>query len=355
MQEQPIDAEDAQLMGSFETDKKRNGSFTEKHGLLQRLFYIAILAAISIAIYSFVAITPSLSSEASDANFSGTYKDPNHPEGYRVITLSGLEATVKGVDNKDDVEEWTASGTVEGNEIQVDFTPKGGPVISGQYTVDGILFEDGNLWSRTNSNDSNMGVFKVGTVETVRGVDAEMDGAEDGSNGVGRSVQSLEFGKAALGAEDLMRQKAHGTCVHAPEKDEPLRWGCGYKKADQIACFNRHYAEYMGYWTGETTFLQDESEASGEITFYDVITGKPLFVAPRGRTWDEFVDESKAHGWPSFRNEEVVAENVRVLKNGEAVSVDGTHLGHNLPDWKGDRYCINLVSVAGRPMPGQEL
>jgi peptide methionine sulfoxide reductase MsrB len=32
---------------------------------------------------------------------------------------------------------------------------------------------------------------------------------------------------------------------------------------------------------------------------------------------------------------------------GETVSVDGTHLGHNLPDRAGNRYCINLVSVAG--------
>jgi peptide methionine sulfoxide reductase MsrB len=39
---------------------------------------------------------------------------------------------------------------------------------------------------------------------------------------------------------------------------------------------------------------------------------------------------------------------------GEAraqVSVDGTHLGHNLPDRRGNRYCINLVSIAGRPAP----
>jgi len=38
-----------------------------------------------------------------------------------------------------------------------------------------------------------------------------------------------------------------------------------------------------------------------------------------------------------------------VLPDGETVSVDGTHLGHNLPDRKGRRYCINLVSIAGRP------
>lgn len=41
---------------------------------------------------------------------------------------------------------------------------------------------------------------------------------------------------------------------------------------------------------------------------------------------------------------QVVWDNVRVLKgSGETVSVDGTHLGHNLPDRKGNRYCINLV------------
>jgi peptide methionine sulfoxide reductase MsrB len=31
----------------------------------------------------------------------------------------------------------------------------------------------------------------------------------------------------------------------------------------------------------------------------------------------------------------------------------GTHLGHNLPDKKGNRYCINLVSIAGRPLEEQ--
>ena len=34
---------------------------------------------------------------------------------------------------------------------------------------------------------------------------------------------------------------------------------------------------------------------------------------------------------------------------GECVSVDGTHLGHNIPDGK-NRYCINLVSVSGNPV-----
>ena len=72
-------------------------------------------------------------------------------------------------------------------------------------------------------------------------------------------------------------------------------------------------------------------------------------AAPRSRSWESFVKESKIHGWPSFRDDEVDWRYVRVLPNGECVSVDGTHLGHNLPDRSGNRYCINLVSVAGRP------
>ena len=42
------------------------------------------------------------------------------------------------------------------------------------------------------------------------------------------------------------------------------------------------------------------------MTFYDSVTGLALFVAPRGRSWEDFVAESTAHQWPSFRDEEVV-------------------------------------------------
>lgn len=96
-----------------------------------------------------------------------------------------------------------------------------------------------------------------------------------------------------------------------------------------------------------------EYEENGEVKFYDSNTGKLLFVAPKGRSMEAFLKESASHGWPSFRDEETVWENVRCLPNGEAVSVDGTHLGHNLPDFSGSRYCINLVSVAGRPVVGE--
>ena len=63
-------------------------------------------------------------------------------------------------------------------------------------------------------------------------------------------------------------------------------------------CVAFHW-QYGGYWQ-TTTFLK-EADRSGETTFYDSVTGRPLFIAPRGRTWEQFEAESRSHGWPSFR------------------------------------------------------
>lgn len=146
--------------------------------------------------------------------------------------------------------------------------------------------------------------------------------------------------------EQVMAPKAHGTTEKAVQED--LMYGVDRKNADRICSFNRQYAEYGGYW--KTTNFLKEVRREGPTVYYDSVTGKPLFVAPIGRSFEAFIRESDVHGWPSFRDEEVVWENMRVLDtSGEAVSVDGTHLGHNLPDRTGNRYCINLVSIAGRP------
>ena len=129
-----------------------------------------------------------------------------------------------------------------------------------------------------------------------------------------------------------------------------LKFNVDRDTADRITNYNRNWAEFAGYafQKGKITWI-DEMVANGDkpYTFYDSVTGKPLFVAPQGRSMQDFLAESKVHGWPSFRDQEVVWDNVRTLKNGEAVSLTGTHLGHNLPDGKGNRYCINLVSIAG--------
>jgi len=148
-----------------------------------------------------------------------------------------------------------------------------------------------------------------------------------------------------IGDESIMAPKAHGTSEKPVQ--QKLRWGCNTKLADGICSYNRDFAEFAGYW--ESTSFLKEAPRDQAITFYDSVTGKPLFVAPKDRSFEEFVAESKVHGWPSFRDQEVVWDSVRCLPGGETVSLAGTHLGHNLPDKKGNRYCINLVSVAGMP------
>lgn len=168
--------------------------------------------------------------------------------------------------------------------------------------------------------------------------------------GFGTNVD--DKGLLVFGGDDIMSQKDHGT-TSIPVQDN-LRYGVSRKLADKICSFNRHFAENGGYFEGNSSFEKDVREivaSTGEpVTFYDSVSGKSLFKAPVGRSVDEFINESKVHGWPSFRDEEVDWSNVRVLKSsGETVSTVGTHLGHNLPDRSGNRYCINLVSVAGNP------
>lgn len=127
--------------------------------------------------------------------------------------------------------------------------------------------------------------------------------------------------------EALMSDKAHGTSDKPVQKD--LRWNCDFETADRICNFNRHYAEYAGYWQ-TTDFLKSLKDEPQPVEFYDSVTGVLLFTGPVGRTMEEFLKESQSHGWPSFRDDEVNWDHVRCLKNGECISTTGTHLGHNV-------------------------
>jgi len=148
-----------------------------------------------------------------------------------------------------------------------------------------------------------------------------------------------------MGDERLMAPKAHGTTEAEVQAD--LLYSVNRQLADKICSFNRRFAEPGGSWE-KSPLASVMAKSDGPVTFYDSVTGKPLFRAPVGRSVEDFLSESAVHGWPSFRDSEVVWENVRVLRDGETVSVDGTHLGHDLPDRTGNRYCINLVCIAGR-------
>lgn len=109
-------------------------------------------------------------------------------------------------------------------------------------------------------------------------------------------------GKIVFGDESIMRQKAHGTSEKPVQSD--LLYGVSNKLADKITNYNRQFAEMAGYFRS-TSFEDIVLEAKGPITFYDSVTGQALFVAPIGRSAEDFVSESEVHGWPSFRDQEV--------------------------------------------------
>ena len=102
------------------------------------------------------------------------------------------------------------------------------------------------------------------------------------------------------------------------------------------------------------------ADATDEPTTLQLDDARKVFVSRVPRTFDSEAlracleralgDGGSAKGGTDIiEKAEVIWDDVRILDNGEAVSAAGTHLGHNLPDAAGNRYCINLVSVAGAP------
>lgn len=133
--------------------------------------------------------------------------------------------------------------------------------------------------------------------------------------------------------------------------------------ADAVACdkyyINLDAAEPSGFlnypFINFFESMKQYTGKDGKTTFYDIACGIPLFSVPQGRTLQEFKAESTEHGWPSFRPEEVIGDNVIISADGREVhSKCGTHLGHNIPDNKGTRFCLNVVTTAGNPVKEEE-
>jgi len=140
--------------------------------------------------------------------------------------------------------------------------------------------------------------------------------------------------------------------------DLPLPLAKGESLADAICCDSAFapYAEPRWYYnTTNVDFFGKVAKAykangNKPVTFYDSVCGIPLFNVPMNRTLAEFMAETKEHGWPSFRPAELASPDaVKILPNNYVVSKCGTHLGSNLPDAKGIRYCLDLSCVSGNP------
>jgi peptide methionine sulfoxide reductase MsrB len=122
--------------------------------------------------------------------------------------------------------------------------------------------------------------------------------------------------------------------------------------ADAICCDNffRPFAEPQDFFSQPDVALFDKLDSKGETTFYDSVCGEPLFTAPQNRTFSEWKAESEEHGWPSFRNAEIIPGAITVDNStGFVFSKCGTHLGSYLPDSEGDRYCLDLACLSGVP------
>ena len=96
--------------------------------------------------------------------------------------------------------------------------------------------------------------------------------------------------------ESAMNQKSHGTSEKPVQED--LRWKCDNQTADRICNFNRHYAEYAGYWqtTEFLNYVKEDYKDGEPLNFYDSVTGHLLFKAPVGRSMSDFLKESASHG-----------------------------------------------------------
>jgi|EP00505_MAST-04D_sp_SCG-Rhode-Island_P003259 peptide methionine sulfoxide reductase MsrB len=122
--------------------------------------------------------------------------------------------------------------------------------------------------------------------------------------------------------------------------------------AGAVCCdpYFKPFAEPNGFYARPDVDLFEHVKDKGPTIFYDSVCGLPLFRAPQNRTVAEFKAESAKYGWPSFRKDEIVGSNVRILSTGELVSACGTHLGSNQPDELGDRFCTDLVCLSGNPV-----
>jgi hypothetical protein len=117
---------------------------------LEKVAKAASVASISAAI----AMAP-LAVNAAD--FNGAFADPFHPNCQRFISANGAEASLKGTDGTPGCpvdgsgREWQLTGKISGDNILVDFRPKGGPPdLKGTWedtAPAGIRWPDGNKWT----------------------------------------------------------------------------------------------------------------------------------------------------------------------------------------------------------------
>ena len=79
----------------------------------------------------------------------GVYADPNHPEGYRIVRKTAKDAISVTLQDAPDAPVVTVIGSVSGDKIKLDLSPKGGPKdLVASIGSNKITFPDGNSWPK---------------------------------------------------------------------------------------------------------------------------------------------------------------------------------------------------------------
>ena len=120
-----------------------------------RIVAVTALFALASARQTFLA-------KQSGNEHIGSYEDKNHMIGKhgapRAVVINGNEGKIIGKD-EEGADPWEVKLTIEkhsagaghtGDELIVDFSPKGGPKdMKATVTANGISFPDGNVWVKT--------------------------------------------------------------------------------------------------------------------------------------------------------------------------------------------------------------
>mmetsp|Transcript_7605 Transcript_7605/g.9377 ORF Transcript_7605/g.9377 Transcript_7605/m.9377 type:complete len:160 (+) Transcript_7605:69-548(+) len=117
------------------------------------------IASVGLAV-AIAAGGPAIASAGTD--FTGSYSDPKHPGCARLVFVDGNTALVSGIDGSPGCESgegrpWKLTGSISGDNIFVDFSPKGGPKdLKGIWEAKGnagIRWPDGNKWTLNGKPD----------------------------------------------------------------------------------------------------------------------------------------------------------------------------------------------------------
>jgi hypothetical protein len=80
----------------------------------------------------------------------GIFIDPNHPKGYRKVSLKNHEIIICGRDGPGK-KKWEIKGTIKNKKGKIDFSDKPGPnpgMVNVKFEKNKIIFPDGNSWTK---------------------------------------------------------------------------------------------------------------------------------------------------------------------------------------------------------------